>query len=251
MKVLYLWSLVLFLSQCAISTQENDQMAWSVSGELIQGDKKVVTLQQNFPRPDNYTIGFSLGSQGTGANAVFSRAEALIEWIVAGNSVRRRVSIIDGCSVTGTAEAVNVTMRDVTDPALITIPTPSKYTAFAQVSRGTRGGNIQPPILYAGEFLVPVGGAVVVPVPLDAGIISVKIELLAINPAQIPIPPGTANISQQFIGAVTKEFSTTDLTIAYENWIPIVPGINSLLLDNQAPGGPPNYKFTVVFGIDG
>lgn len=216
---------------------------WSTTGVLSAGDPlKQLSLQAVFPQAGDYTVEF--GIQRPQVPAVIPIVEADITWTVEGNSVTRRVTVGNGTSVTGTGQACKVVMRDVSINGSGTIvPIP----VSVQVAPGMRGTNKQPPTLETnnggiGVWNVPPGGFTIIPIPEDAGVISVMVTVDAF-PEPVAITAGQAVVRQ--VGAVIeKQYDPRTY-----DWVPVSAGANEIIIENFGPAN--NLRFSVTFGIDG
>ena len=229
------------------------KVGWSTSGKLITGNAlRQVTLQADFPRAETYSLEFNKFSNNLNSDFPI-RAEALITWSVEGNSVSRRISIANGTTIQGVAQAVKVVINDVTVAAS---PGPIEYDVSVQVTPGSRGTNRFPP------FLSPTNGfnsivlatpSVRVPIPQDAGAILFLLEALGIGPGGPfdfrALLPNTLFVIQEqnLVQIAFAEYPGPSQTI------PIVPGADSILISGNFAADPllTRIQTTLLFGIDG
>jgi hypothetical protein len=253
-----LWALLATLALgCTYNVEDSDMTGrlqkasgggWSKSGTLlvgVPGTKQ--SMQADFPNSDNYTVQFGINTDKVPATFVHAiEAEALITWSVAGNDLTRRVSIGNGVSVMGTGQAVKVVMMDATQ--LGGGPVPGfEYDVSVQVAPGTRGNVLQPPVLNPSPSFfaaVPPGGIINVPIPQDAGVISVYVSVMSV--AGIPIPENNVIVSHNK-GPLTT-FRVYDPR-TFE-WVPVAAGTTSIIIVNSFPSLP-GIDIAVAFGIDG
>ncbi len=226
------------LSQSASDNAKSG--GWAQSGILTsQNTDKQVSLQVNFPRSSNYTVEFGVTLP---AGAVKRRkTEALITWTVNGNFVTRRVNVNNGVSVTGVGEAVRVVMKDA-GSGIAGVD----YVVGVSVAPGSRGGNKQPPTLVpAANSVANVAnaGTADVAIPTDSGAISFFVAAVPNAPQVMTGGMVTATLLDLVGGVV---LGIVDAQKA--DWIPIVPGADTIRLTNNAGA---NVTFFVMLGIDG
>lgn len=216
---------------------------WSQSGQLETGNpNRAVNLQGKFPVIENYTVQFNLATPvTTGVRKVAAQAELI--WSVQGNSVRRLISVYDGTSITGSAQAVSVKLFDDTRVAP---PVPAiTYDGSIQVSKGTRGSNKQPPYFALGNATVANGGSASFPIPDDIGAISLLVSVGPQSPG-FTIPPGF--VIAEVIGSAIAQ-------VRYDprdyDWFPLNPGATIVTVRIAAAAPATDYDVNVFLGIDG
>lgn len=235
---------------------------WSQSGDLITGNKGLnVKLDADFELgahgPGTYTVQFGV-QLPSGATLFGNQVQADISWSVAGNTIRRRVTVGNGTSVTGVGEAVSVAVTDVTDPAFF--PAGNRYTVSISVVRGNRANYAIPPFLVGaksatpgannsspGTYLVAPGTSIDVPIPTDVGIVSAMVVVE--DPS---IPPTDADLLAATVFAENTALGITGVAWhpkLMPTWVPLTPGLNLLTLANR--NGAANIIYTVYFGVDG
>lgn len=274
----WLLFLVLTLTGCTeIDFQEGDDMnqgnpqyaksgGWSGGGQLTNDGVSNVGMAANFlagrqhneTPSKNYTVQFNIQvKQGLFINPV-----AEISWSVEGNTIRRLVSVTNGCSVTGVGQGVKVVVRDQTPQGINGITYGITYNVSITVAPGSRSSVNQPPVYtpIAGvlttfgpivvtpilaPFSIPPGGIGGIVVPQDAGVISAFVT--AISSDFTPIG--------QFKAVVLQVDQTSNTRRSYDAFphafVPIVPETASLNLLNELGGGGANILYSVSFGIDG
>lgn len=149
---------------------------WSSTVKLITQQAKSGSLQANFSKAEYYTVQFTV-EPPTGASDGIYAATATIAWTVEGNNVYRIVSIGNGVAISGTGEAISVTVNDVT-PNVGQAPG-FEYKVNIQVSPGTRANISQPPTYMRGsDQQVPILGDsfALIDVPQNAGVVSVQLS---------------------------------------------------------------------------
>jgi len=225
---------------------------WSAAGQLgFLNPNLEVSLQAQFEEPGTYTVTFNVDYPRTGPDEPVA-AEAVIEWSVAGNTVQRIVSISDGASVTGTAEAVRVTLRDTSPIGDNTnLGYDTRYNVSIQVARGTRGSFTNPPILTrlfnsgGVTYLDAVAGANgtrTYPVPENAGVTAFKV--LFANVTYTPITDNDITVEQ--LDPSNNVLSQCDPR--NNEWTPLVPGAISVVFRNNSGAGV--YP-SMIWAIDG
>ncbi len=225
---------------------------WSASGVLKTGNTdRIVPLQCQFPEPGTYTASFAR-ENGDLSLAPCPECEALISWSVAGQTITRRVDVISGMSVQGTAEAVTITIRDKSTTGVFDVD----YRVTVTVAPGTRAPNQLQPFLKAG--ILNTNPATVAPaaffdfdVPQDAGVNSVLVLVASPHPgaaAAPPIPEQAAQVIHFALGIVPTLLQYDPRS---QGWVPLAPGTAAVRVLNDNALGQANQIFTVFFGIDG
>lgn len=235
------------------------QRSWSASGPMTTGSQdKVVALQQPFPEPGIYTVTFALDPLQANLNAAGIRAQALIKWSVAGNTITRLVNVGDGVSVSGLAEAVSVVVQDVTClQGTISAQAGFNYSVGIMVAKGTRPYGSLPPTLSPFPFqdfntigtqLTVAAGAntAIIPIPRGVGVTCMHVDVYASNPQGSVVPDGTPVVAQyQFMGGGPIRFYDPRAI----DWAPIQPGSTGIVLFNFS--STLQLTFSLVWGIDG
>ena len=231
----------------------NKKGGWSGSAKLVTGDTlRELSLQADFPRAETYCLEFNKFSANLNSDFPI-RAEAFIKWSVEGNWVTRRISIANGTTIQGVAQAVVVKVKDVTIGAS---PGPIEYEVTAQVTPGTRGSNQFPPFLSPVDGfnrLTPATPTAGIIIPQDAGAISVNVQAVGIGAGGpfdfSTLPAGALFVTMQQNGVF---ISMTEYT-GPNTIIPIVPGSDRILLsaDFAVIPGYTAIQTTTMFGIDG
>lgn len=228
---------------------KKDTTGWSNSGQLHEGSTKGIKLQKEFPEPNVYTVQFAVAGlrEGFTPNII-----ADIRWTVAGNFAKRRVSVLNGMAITGTAEAVDVVVRD----ASLT-PGTLPYTVSIMVARGARGESMQPPIYspvftsssggtMIGSIIIPPSSVEVLVVPQDIGIISM-FSTAGWNDPTEPTPiTGETFVVRQFSASALRQYDARNAI-----WVPTLPNLADLNLFNNNATVAAGAVFSVAFGIEG
>jgi hypothetical protein len=228
---------------------------WSKSGELQLGNPlQELSLQCNFPQAGFYTVQF--GVQVDPAILV-PDIVAEVTWSVEGNDVRRKISVANGATISGTGQACRVVIRDETAGI---VPPGANYSVFALVSPGTRpGSHIRPllrtpwpvqtaviPAVIVGDIaFIPPGGTANIDVPVNAGATSIDVEG-ALNGAHGALVLTDLVVAQ--IGAAPFPVK------GYYPWIetgfvPLAPKARTILISNESAAD--TIAAAILWGIDG
>lgn len=220
---------------------------WSAAGNLafLKPDKKV-SLQCQFDEPASFTIAFSVNYPRSGIDEP-CMAEAEIEWSVAGNSVKRTITVSDGAVVTGVGEAVIVRMFDASPIGdSLTGGFGTEYGASVQVARGTRGSFTNPPILQRlttdYQSTVNAGLSRTFPVPENAGVVGFKFLFGDSTGAAIT----DQEIRASQLDPNSNEISRCDPRD--HEWVPLAPGAVNVEFTNVS--ADPLFVF-IYWAIDG
>lgn len=225
--------------------------AWSASGTLISGsDQEEVSLQAQFEVPGYYTIYFGLEQENVFANVIDCTAE--IAFSLEGTTIRRQVSVGSGTAISGVGEAVDISVRDTTDP---NIATGQPYEVTVQVGRGVRPATTRPPTLRVdlnnigtpgnGLFytLLPGPSTAVYNVPQNVGAISVEVSLVPVGGSDYPIENVAVYQASLPVGT-QKGYDPLIQT----GFVDLIPGTQSINISNRSTK---DYYVQVTFGIDG
>lgn len=228
---------------------------WSQSGNLfIKQSQQGVSLQAQMEAANVFTVQFGLG-QPQSATPVFRKPMADISWSVAGNTIRRRVDVIDGLSFSGVGVHPKVRLFDGLDPSIGLGMDGVIYTGSISVAPGSRPSQNQPPVLapetctvgvgpaalYFRERTVPTMTSIIFPVPTDAGCISVNIGAVR-NAFAGAIDATNFLIRQVDTAGILRSYIERDV------FIPLSPGTSSIQVFNQSAD---NMMISCLFGIDG
>ncbi len=216
---------------------------WSVAGILTAANaNKSVSLQEVFPEAGIYTVQFFITSLDAFPPASTDpiRATALLEWTIAGNTIRRKIHVSDGTSISGMGEGVRVVMQDASDTSLVGL----RYNATFVVSKGARPTTPNPPFLEIGNgdpITIAGGAQSAVAIPDDCGASSVLVMIAA---------PGGVAVPDQ--GVIVSQIAGTFLYRQYDPrsilWAPLSAGVNEInVLNNTAA----DIRASILIGIDG
>jgi len=204
-------------------------------------------MQADFPEAQYYTVQFAVEQPSNVTPDVI----ADLSWSVEGNTVRRRISIGNGTSISGCGAAIRVKVSDATLIGSTGIP----YNVSIQVSKGTRPNPGQPVFLRAVPnpgapnpyfiFIAP-GGAAIIPIPNDAGVISADVE--AISTLAIPtLSPNQVFVQQEDL-TFTHPFKAY-YPLIETGFVPVFPTAANLKVTNLS--ATDTIAVSCLFGIDG
>lgn len=254
----YVWIYLLFLVGCmspavecyddACTEAEEITMKSGLasSNQLTPGVPSKVALLQTGPiEAGNWTVQFSINDPN-GANLIAGdvvRARAEVNWMVAGQVVRRVFDCNDGTSISGNAEQISVRVVDNSVIAGGSVVRP--YDVFIQTSPGNRPSVQQPPTYSLDVIQLSAGIAdQIVDIPDNIGATALHVGIAPLN-------IGTA------IGAydVLVKQASTSLTLLsscdprQSEWITLVPGATKIQFVQGAAA--PTTLWTPSFSIDG
>jgi len=261
MKLTIIFLTVVALFGCTLEIGNEEDMSiprsreWSQGGYLTPGRVgPQVGMQKGLDGLGNYTVQFEVGALpspvSAGPGLTQFRTEAVVTWTVGGRSVSRRVSVVDGMSISGTAEAVDVRVEDtsrvISGSDLVVIP----YEVSIQVAAGARATNSVPPFLEAreGPIEIAAAGAGSFDIPLNSGITSAFVSIGVIVGSATPLD-GRVDISMQ-----TNNQELKNVTVPFDGltppfWIPLAPGADEIAIYNRLTAITINAS--VTYGIDG
>lgn len=220
-------------------------------GGSSQGGPPAIRMQVGFFDPRDtrqrpaglYTVQFHIDVRAI-ADPLFKflNPTARVMFAVEGNTVQRRLSVVNGASISGVCDTVAVEVVDETDflappapPAL-----PLDYQVTITVAPYPRPSSGSPPVLRGSAGLIAVAGGAVtlLPIPQDSGVNSVLVFAS-------PSGGGVPLVSQEDLNTVTIASWTPTNT-----FVPLFPQAGTISLGNL---GPPlsNVNYNVLFGIDG
>ena len=213
----------------------------SVTGTMVCGGPNTLSMQAKFDAAGPHTIQFDLTppvDRDILIGGVFS-CEAIIAWSIAGNTVYRKVTVMDGMCITGNAEAVNIRIIDATTDIVFT-GSARTYQVGATVTKGARATSSMPPVYIPNPAVTLVAGSTDIAVPDDIGANSVMV----ISSAP-PAPDVNAAIAQQRCSNVNPG----GLLGQWDPYAPRFVPLDSNALVIRMTAGAAYMK--VIFGIDG
>ncbi len=249
MKYSLLILIAFIMNACTFQTATEEDLStmnarapknsWSQSGMLTpQSNGSAVQMQANFEYdPGPHTVQFLLDGPDESAVVGTRRTVAELTWSVEGNNVTRMIDVVNGTSISGTAQAVRVKVTDDSNAAIA-----DPYLVSIQCVKGSRTSVQQPPYLTTPQVILGAGAQFAnVPVPQGAGIISVFVTVDGFPTA---IPDGSVVVRQESGGEVLKAYDPREY-----DWVPLASGTTFIQL-RQSAASPAGF-WTVTFGIDG
>jgi hypothetical protein len=210
------------------------------------------SLQCKFDKPGNYTVQFKVSGRQLPITGNINPV-ATVTWFLGGNNLSRKLSVYDGASITGCCSNVTISVSDETD--FLDVSPQQDYTVSIMTAEGSRAGTQQPPT-YAiyqnsnaggttrrlgNSFIMP-STSIVVPVPTEAGVIS--LFATGSDPNGSVFAEGDLIVRQLNVtGLVVKQYDARNM-----GWVPISPQtVNVELINNSAV----NALMGLTWGIDG
>lgn len=218
---------------------------WSTNGQLTVGDPDgQVSLQRTFRKAGMFTLTFFADYPRDVVDTVV-RAEADIDWTVAGNTIRRRVTLANGLAISGLCESVRVVAVDVT--TLGVGATPVDYDVGISVAEGVRAPNPIPPTLSSRERVRAIanGAFDTFDVPDGVGINGVMVVVMGVNPAA-PLPDNS--ILVQVETATGIGLLRYDPNQVGPKFMPISGDSDHLFIQNDSGQ---IIEYTVIFSVEG
>lgn len=210
------------------------------TGEVLNQPGGIInSLNQAHLEPGVHTLQFQ--AQPTSGTNQVPLVEAVVSWKVGGQNLRRRISILDGTSITGVCEGVSVQLQDVTN-VFYAIPQspPESYNVMVTLCKGARPSQANPPVLYTSRSVqVPPGNSRVFPVPIDSGVMAYRVigNLDTTEPDRSMVARCTGNAPTFFYYPILDN-----------SWIPITPGARTVQVNND---GASDLTAGVIWAIEG
>lgn len=207
---------------------------------------KEIRFQAKFAKASMHTLQFSVLDPNLTnlVNNEIIRAQALITWSLGGQNILRRVDAVNGLSISGEAESVDVKITDRSVlsnvPGRIILP----YTVQVVAAEGTRPAEEQPP-QFTGDTvnLGPVGGSAIV-VPEGAISAWVFVAPQVLGPTLLPQDHIVRQTSRG--GITLRAYSPLQVN----GFVPLANGCTRLAFE-QSAGQPATVQYFTAFGIDG
>ena len=226
---------------------------WALSDSLDTQGKNKPTIQALFTKPGMYTAQFGLGAvKGDPLSAYKLNPVATIYWKLEGLIVVRKISITDGCCISGVGEACEIKLWD--DSAL-TVGTDQTYVVSCTIGPGTRPPSSLPPMYRPklaplvgqsriGNMPVSGGASYDVTIPTGIGVISAYTKAYYIGLATPPVSNEISAVLREHGGIV----GGWDAYYDGNEYRPLGASTDTIQLLNQSAG---TMSYTVAFGIDG
>lgn len=206
----------------------------------VQASPPVNSLNVSNLEPGTYSIQFNTGDSSLGFVPL---VEATIVWKVAGQSLSRRISVLDGTIISGLAEGVSVSLKDVTMQFYAVPPVPQPYDIMVTLCKGVRPTEANPPVLYTeNQVQINPGFSHSFPLPFDSGVMAYKVVGVL------------DDLETNFKVAKARCSGASPVFFYYpmfdHTWIPITPGANRVIVncDGTAVGA---ILMGVIWAIEG
>jgi hypothetical protein len=222
----------------------------SASRDMATQSEQTVALFQEAMMQEGgvYTLAFDIQDPGVPVECV-----ATIRAADKGNYIQRQMNIVKGASISIAGRVFGIYVTDTT-PAFLPLsgfesptPTPGPGTGYVVsviVERGNRAAESRPPTLYGGSAQIASHASLTVPIPENAGVISLEVT------AQVAVafPSSAPNVTVTFTtasGGIFKQYNP----IEYTGFVSAPPGATSVEFVNNDGSNAVNISWT--FGIDG
>jgi len=210
------------------------------------GTTKEIRFQAKFAKASMHTLQFTVLDPNLTnlVNNEIIRAQALITWSLGGQNILRRVDCVNGLSISGEAQSVDV---KITDRSVLTV-VPGRviqpYTVQVVAAEGTRPAEEQPPQFTGDNVLLgPLGGTAI---NVPEGAISAWVVIAPQVLGAILIPSDHI-VRQTTRGGVTlRAYSPLQVN----GFVPLANGCTRLAFEQSALQ-PANVQYFTAFGIDG
>lgn len=189
-----------------------------------QAGQPINSLNVSDLRPATYSIQF----QSINNEEFVPLCEATIVWKVDGQSLTRRITVLDGTVITGLCEGVSVSLRDVTNLFYSIPPDPPKeYYIMVTICKNTRPSEANAPVLYTlPQAQINPGNAAIFPVPRGSGVMAYRV-LATTHQAETELRTVVARCTG--VAPTFFYFPLLD-----NSWIPITPGAEQVLVNNES-----------------
>jgi hypothetical protein len=225
---------------------------WAAAGRLSNGGfaqpGEAVIMQVNLV-PGEYTVQISTSP----IFQVTQKTYAEILWMAYGGLNRRLISVVNGTSISGVCNGVNVRVFD--QSAIGGGFGNEVYDVNITVAKGTRASTSQQPILegFGGtsspSVTVPPAASADENVPDNCGATAAFIAVSEVDAADAPISSDEISVTMMSnlngTGVILKQLDF----IGCNQWVPLAQGCKSITVTNHRAAG--NIRKAVTFGIDG
>lgn len=225
---------------------------WSKTGQLTQNQSQFLQMQVDFGKAGPFTVQFALSfTPFSSLNNQPIRCEALVSWKTAGNTITRRITVGNGASISGVAEAIEVRVMDTSAVVIAPPGALQTYSIEISVGPGTRAGDTTPPQLQLVDanrnptIIVAANSQAALGVPSDGGGKSLHASVANSGGAAGAIPDQGAVLRQgQGSTHILKSYDPR----SSPGWIPLAVGCDRLELINNTLV---DQEWSVTLGIDG
>lgn len=211
--------------------------------DMVTGQPGGKNMQVEWDSATMRTVSFNLQGNPS-VTSVPIKCEALITFAIEGNSFTRRISVVNGCSISAVAQSIQVELTDHTTVPGFPGALGEQYSVDILTSPGTRAFGHQPPILQqqaAPITIIGPAGFHDFPIPPDSGATSVYVT--ADFNGSFP-PAGDITIIESSNGFTTAEWDYTQFA---GQWVPLSPGATVV----SVTVGAGTWVVTLKLGIDG
>jgi len=210
------------------------------------GTTKEVRFQAKFAKAGMHTLQFSVLDPNLTnlVNNEIIRAQALVTWSLAGQNILRRVDCVNGLSISGEAQSVDVKITDRSVLSVVPGRVIAPYTVQVVAAEGTRPAEEQPPQFTGDTVTLGALGGTTINVPEGAISAWVLIAPQVLGPTLLP---KDHIVKQTTRGGVTlRAYSPLD----YNGFVPLANGCTQLAFEQTALQAA-NVQYFTAFGIDG
>jgi len=218
--------------------REANRTGWAQSGDLTPGSGQTANLQKAFEETGSYTVQFNVLGKDESATAGTRITRAQISWTVNGNLIHRFIDVVNGTSITGFADSVNVAVSDFSQGPI------SPYTVTIMVAKGSRPTTQQAPFLNAGNISLLAGAQThTLKLPQDVGATCAFVTVVPSTPDGA-IPEFDATVSHDSGQGSLKLYNPRAA-----QWVPLASGTTAITV-STGPAAPATL-WSVTLGIDG
>ena len=202
---------------------------WASTANMKTGAADIVRNQCDFDKSEYYTVQLGVEPPILGSSFNIFSCLATISFKVEGNFVTRVISVTNGVSISGTAQAININLQDNTP--VLGQPLNQPYKVGMQVVPGTRPTQNRPPILVflsQSDFTVAPTTTTTILIPNNAGVISMEFTGLTES-----TPNSAPNAVIQFFSPAQGFKSYLIDNTNYQGFIPVPPKIDPSTCDRD------------------
>jgi hypothetical protein len=219
---------------------------WGVGGIInpnpsvftnVRNGQKTVSLQANLSPPQVCTVQFSITPLSQ-PNERENIPVAIIEFACNGCTVRRKISVYDGATISGPGEAIKVIASDESEDARR-----GPYAVNVTISIGTRAGFASPVLMNDPQAIVASTASHTFEIPQDVGAIGLRFQVAASTPTATIDPE---KLVIEFIDSGGSTISAEQNPVT--GFVQIPPGAVEVTLQNNDTN---QVRARPVYQIDG